>query len=380
MRPSWLRDQRRPISMLCSYQETQLLGRATAAGYSNVAIEILRRLKERPVAEDEKDVGIDGEWKPRPRVVIAEPPMDELEKLTTPIDQLRLMGYPFPPDETTAVTTPAAEQEDEMAEQHEKCDRCSKRFVPDWPLEEADMTVCRHHWGYARSLVSNGVKERQWSCCQQSLESQGCTEGPHVFKEEDTALLEKRIPFTVLPPSSPTSAKIVGIDCEMSYTTGGMDLTRLTIVPYIPNPPSGSNSANPTPLIDELVRTTYPVLDYNTRWSGISSLDSARYDIDGIKDLMATVVGRDTIIVGHGLENDLKAMRLYHTRIIDTAFLFPHPRGLPQRHSLRLLTQKVLGRFIQQGGSAGHDSAQDAVAALDLVRSRVMKGENARIH
>ncbi len=30
--------------------------------------------------------------------------------------------------------------------------------------------------------------------------------------------------------------------------------------------------------------------------------------------------------VGHALENDLAALRLVHTRVIDTGHLFPHPK------------------------------------------------------
>lgn len=33
--------------------------------------------------------------------------------------------------------------------------------------------------------------------------------------------------------------------------------------------------------------------------------------------------------VGHALENDLAALRLVHTRVIDTGHLFPHPRVCP---------------------------------------------------
>jgi RNA exonuclease 1 len=52
-----------------------------------------------------------------------------------------------------------------------------------------------------------------------------------------------------------------------------------------------------------------------------------------------------TVLIGHGLENDLKALRLVHPagRVIDTAQLYPHPKGLPYRRALRFLVQEVLG-------------------------------------
>lgn len=69
------------------------------------------------------------------------------------------------------------------------------------------------------------------------------------------------------------------------------------------------------------------------------------------------------------MENDLHAIRLVHTNIIDTCQLFPHPRGLPYRLALRDLVSKYLGKIIQAGGSTiGHSSAEDAQMTLELVR------------
>ena len=31
-------------------------------------------------------------------------------------------------------------------------------------------------------------------------------------------------------------------------------------------------------------------------------------------------------MVGHSLENDLKALRVVHAKVLDTAVLFPHPK------------------------------------------------------
>jgi RNA exonuclease 1 len=35
------------------------------------------------------------------------------------------------------------------------------------------------------------------------------------------------------------------------------------------------------------------------------------------------------------LENDLKSLRLIHRKVIDTAVLFPHPKGPPFRRALK---------------------------------------------
>lgn len=58
-------------------------------------------------------------------------------------------------------------------------------------------------------------------------------------------------------------------------------------------------------------------------------------------------INADTILVGHGLENDLRALNLIHATILDTAVVFPHYHGLPFRRSLRSLVSSYLKRDIQ---------------------------------
>ena len=61
-------------------------------------------------------------------------------------------------------------------------------------------------------------------------------------------------------------------------------------------------------------------------------------------------INADTILVGHGLENDLRALNLIHSTILDTAVVFPHYHGLPFRRSLRSLVSSYLKRDIQVTG------------------------------
>lgn len=97
---------------------------------------------------------------------------------------------------------------------------------------------------------------------------------------------------------------------------------------------------------------------------------------DAIRELKGWVDDR-TIIVGHSLECDLKALAITHCRIIDTAVLFPHNQGLPFKMSLRQLTKKYLHRDIQQSESeeaaeGGHNSIEDSAAALELAMYRTL--------
>ncbi|TFJ82126.1 hypothetical protein NSK_006455 [Nannochloropsis salina CCMP1776] len=83
---------------------------------------------------------------------------------------------------------------------------------------------------------------------------------------------------------------------------------------------------------------------------------------------LALLAEAPTYLVGHGLEGDLRALRIHHPYLIDTAVLYPHPKGAPYKRSLKDLAKDLLdGREVQAGhGSSGHDSYQDAVTALEL--------------
>jgi len=43
-------------------------------------------------------------------------------------------------------------------------------------------------------------------------------------------------------------------------------------------------------------------------------------------------------------------LQLVHGRVIDTSALFPHPTGLPYKHSLKKLAKECLGKDIQDNG------------------------------
>ena len=96
------------------------------------------------------------------------------------------------------------------------------------------------------------------------------------------------------------------------------------------------------------------------------------------KKLLAILHPR-TILIGHSLNFDLTALKLTHPFIIDTALLYPHPRGPPLKSSLKWLAQRYLGKEIQKGDGqtgkgAGHDSVEDAKTCLDLVKEKCEKG------
>lgn len=162
-----------------------------------------------------------------------------------------------------------------------------------------------------------GVKERVFSCCP-GANALPCQQGPHVFRDSTHLQLHSRTSFVSTASITSASASpaskldIVALDCELVYTTAGMSLARLTVV-----------DSNGHVVLDEHVKPTAPVLDTNFRFSGVKPehLESAELDIVGVRSKLGEIIDEKTVMVGHGLENDLNALRLIHYNCIDTAIV-----------------------------------------------------------
>lgn len=117
------------------------------------------------------------------------------------------------------------------------------------------------------------------------------------------------------------------------------------------------------------------------RYSGITEelLAPVTTTLADIQKELLQILNSHTILIGHSLNSDLTALKLTHPFIIDTALIYPHPRGPPLKSSLKWLAQRYLNREIQKGHGttgpgAGHDSIEDARTCLDLVKQKCEKG------
>lgn len=234
------------------------------------------------------------------------------------------------------------------------CNRCQQNFQLS---EIKNKTKCQFH---ERKKIFNN-NNKYWACCDQVVgETQGCkTANYHVFKAKDGKSLHDLIPFVKTPKSDKKGTTILGLDCEMGYTTKGLELIRLTVLDFYTG----------TSLFDKIIKPYGEILDLNTQWSGVAEIPEDSLTLDELHQvILGSLIDEDTIIVGHGLENDLNSMRLVHHNVVDTSILYP--KGLNNKFALKDLSFKLLDRNIQTGE---HSSEEDSLAAIDIVKAHICK-------
>lgn len=119
---------------------------------------------------------------------------------------------------------------------------------------------------------------------------------------------------------------------------------------------------------DSVVKPLHRVLDCNTKFSGLTkeTLAGATITLPEVQAILLSFLKPTSIIIGHSLESDLLTLHMCHDYVIDTSVLYPHRMGPPKKRALKNLSSEVLRKIIQDGDN-GHDSAEDAQVAVELV-------------
>ncbi|CAH1403980.1 unnamed protein product [Nezara viridula] len=254
-----------------------------------------------------------------------------------------------------------------ITSEEKKCVRCNKGFFMSSDGEYLTQEHCNYHWGKLHSPPSGGI-EWFYSCCKGRQGTKGCTTAKlHVWSGVEPG---RNGPFDGYvrtrqrkTPPQDGNYGVYSLDCEMCFTNTGLELTKISVV-----------SLDGKPVYETFVRPESFIIDYNTRFSGITAKDMSRNSkVKTLKDVQNDLMGfitADTILVGHGLENDLRALRMIHYTVVDTAVVFPHILGLPYKRSLKSLTHSYLRKDIQVGT---HDSYEDACSCLELILWKLRK-------
>lgn len=161
------------------------------------------------------------------------------------------------------------------------------------------------------------------------------------------------------------SNKLLAVDCEMVLCEDGSEaLAKICVV-----------DRDLRVRLHEFVNPGKVVADYRTSITGVSAedLSGATSSLADIKRSIRKLLN-GSILVGHSLSNDLKALKIDHARVIDTSFIFKYgDESTKRRPSLNDLCKAVLGCEVRKK-DAPHNCQDDACAAMKLVLAKLEKG------
>lgn len=291
---------------------------------------------------------------------------DALQSFIMTKEKLKDHGYPLPDNTGKAVLPTDSRVLNNFKTKNRICFRCLKSFaVKDngFPLKKE---ACTYHSGKLWTSRVHGQIIKQYSCCKNEPNSLGCCcSDVHVVDGSGhpdylTGYVSTETGSLVKTDKNRVRKKVYALDCEMCNTTIGMELTRITVV-----------DTKCKTVLESLVKPGNPILDYNTKFSGIKEgdLNGVTKDLQYVQRKLLKLFDSNTIVIGHSLESDFKALKLFHPTVIDTTDVFPHRKGLPFKRALRTIVAEVMMKIIQDD-VGGHDSAEDAISCMKLMLSK----------
>jgi DNA polymerase III epsilon subunit-like protein len=287
-----------------------------------------------------------------------------LESLTIPVDEWGREGYP-----EVAIAEPA-DYVDDDGDNESAAAYARKDLVLTIPEDPANAP--------APSSIPLARAKALVKYCQVAIEAPaGCAD----VSNELAPFVKPSTFMSVSSWSSYTGStwhvpRIFALDCEMVQTTAGRELARITLVRVVNfNHNSDKDKQVETKVVwDEIVRPRHRVVDYLTQYSGMTPaiLKDVNTQLEQVQASLLQTIAPHDIVIGHSLENDLRAARWIHYSVVDTALLFRPDHGR-FKHSLRHLAARLLKTRIQRPDQP-HCSEEDAITALQLAVRRAIDG------
>lgn len=128
-------------------------------------------------------------------------------------------------------------------------------------------------------------------------------------------------------------------------------------------------------LVNKLVQPEGRVRDWRTEIHGVTgammenavSQGHALAGWSAARAELWKLIDENTILIGHALHHDLDALRMLHTRIVDSAILARNAVGMSRQWGLQRLCEDLLGVEIRKSKGGVHDCVEDVFATREVV-------------
>ncbi|XP_078413204.1 uncharacterized protein LOC144689728 [Cetorhinus maximus] len=281
-------------------------------------------------------------------------------------EQLKENGYPrYNPDKPGTALLLNSEAKKYIADSLIRvCCRCGKSFSVTLEGNYISKEECGHHWGRIIRRQVPGGWDARYSCCGGSLGSVGCQVAKlHVYIRKENLDGFVKTFLKLLPLDG--NPGVYAVNSEMCFTKQGGELSHVSVI-----------NANLEVVYDVFVKPENEVIDYNTRFSGVTREDlmNTKTTTSDVQSALLGMLSADTILIGHSLDKDLLALKLIHSMVIDTSVVFPHSLGLPHKRALKSLMADYLNHSVPDNVE-GSDKGR---ACMELMMWRVKRDAKGR--
>ncbi|ELA42668.1 uncharacterized protein VICG_00420 [Vittaforma corneae ATCC 50505] len=162
-------------------------------------------------------------------------------------------------------------------------------------------------------------------------------------------------------PKIPSPYFLIAIDCEMMQCENETQVGRVSMLDH-----TGRI------IYDKFIRPKAKVTNYLEQYSGLNEDNtSGGIALEKLNEDLLSIIGTNTYLLGHGLENDLEALCFYTDKVIDTSYLFLNSDGY--KIKLSQLSKIYLGDQIQ---NKSHCPTEDALCCLKLLAFKISQLRN----